>query len=99
METKAELIRENKFLSARNDYGLNARKGYPRIMDETDRQICNAFEAGKNWVDEKPKPNLVDIDKAVEWLKGHAYRYKEHSDTAYNDLDLVRDFKQAMMKE
>ena len=36
MESNAELIRENKYLSARNDYGLNARLGYPRIMDETD---------------------------------------------------------------
>lgn len=39
------------------------------------------------------------ISKAVEWLKGHAYRYKEHTDTPYNDLDLVRDFIVAMEED
>lgn len=93
METKAELIRENKYLSARNDYGLNARLGYPRIMDETDRQICNAFEAGKNWADENPKPNLVDIDKVVEWLKIHMPFGEVDFD--YRN-EIIEDFKKAM---
>ena len=31
---------------ATNNYVLNVRKGYPRVMDETDRYICNAFKAG-----------------------------------------------------
>lgn len=39
------------------------------------------------------------ISNAVEWLKGHAYRYKEHADTPYNDLDLVRDFIVAMEED
>lgn len=96
METKTELIRENKFLSAKNDYGLNARKGYPRVMDETDRQICDAFEAGKNWADENPKSNLVDIDKAVEWLKIHMpFGVVEFS--LRNTI--IEDFKQAMSEE
>lgn len=92
----AELIRENKYLSARNDYGLNARLGYPRIMDETDRQICNAFEAGKNWADENPKPNLVDIDKAVKWLKIHMPFGEVDFD--YRN-EIIEDFKKAMLEE
>ena len=94
MESQEELIRENKFLSARNDYGLNARLGYPRIMDETDRQICDAFEAGKNWADENPKPGLVDINKAVKWLKENEAKYwSSKYDTPQRLLD---DFKKAM---
>ena len=34
---------------ASNNYVLNVRKGYPRVMDETDRYICNAFKAGAQW--------------------------------------------------
>ena len=34
---------------ATNNYCVNVRKGYPRVMDETDRYICNAFKAGANW--------------------------------------------------
>ena len=36
-------------LGAANDYCLNVRKGYPRIMDDTDRLIRNAFEDGAKW--------------------------------------------------
>ena len=32
-----------------NNYCVNVRKGYPRVMDETDRYICNAFKAGAQW--------------------------------------------------
>lgn len=36
-------------LGAANDYVLNIRKGYPRVMDETDRYIRDAFLAGAEW--------------------------------------------------
>ena len=106
METKEEIARETKFLQARNDYGLNARLGYPRIMDETDRQICDAFEAGKNWADENPKPNLVDIDKAVEWLKSLDFKiYNEQKQglyiwyTIFNKDKFIESFKKEMEGE
>ena len=35
---------------ANNDYVLNIRKGYPQLMDETDRYIKNAFKAGAEWM-------------------------------------------------
>ena len=35
---------------AANNYGLTARLGYPRVMDETDRYIYNAFKAGAEWM-------------------------------------------------
>lgn len=47
---------------ATNNYVLNARKGYQRVMDETDRYICNAFKAGAKW--QKAK-TLSDMKKAV----------------------------------
>ena len=36
-------------VDATNNYCVNVRKGYPRVMDETDRYICNAFKAGAKW--------------------------------------------------
>ena len=48
------------------------------------------------WADENPKPNLVDIDKAVEWLKIHM---------PFGEVDLnyrntiIEDFKQDMTEE
>ena len=38
-----------ELMEATCNYCLNVRKGYPRVMDETDRYICNAFKAGANW--------------------------------------------------
>lgn len=32
-----------------NNFCVNARKGYPRVMDKTDRYICNAFKASAKW--------------------------------------------------
>ena len=35
---------------AANNYGRNIRLGYPRVMDETDKYIYNAFKAGAEWM-------------------------------------------------
>lgn len=35
---------------AANNYGIDIRLGYPRVMDETDRYIYNAFKAGSEWM-------------------------------------------------
>lgn len=43
---------------ATNNYVLNVRKGYPRVMDETDRYICNAFKAGAKWQKEQDKETI-----------------------------------------
>ena len=45
---------------ASNNYVLNVRKGYPRVMDETDRYICNAFKAGAQWQKQQLMANAVD---------------------------------------
>lgn len=34
---------------AANNYGVDIRLGYPRVMDETDKYIYNAFKAGAEW--------------------------------------------------
>ena len=44
-----DVIDEYKLMNAANDYTLNIRKGYSRVMDETDVYIRNAFEAGAKW--------------------------------------------------
>lgn len=45
---------------ATNNYCLNARIGYPRVKDETDKYICSAFKAGANYV-------LDEIEKFVKF--------------------------------
>jgi len=35
---------------AAEEYGIDIRLGYPRVMDETDRYIYNAFKAGAEWM-------------------------------------------------
>lgn len=35
---------------AANNYGRDIRLGYPRVMDETDKYIYNAFKAGAEWM-------------------------------------------------
>lgn len=38
---------------AANNYCVDIRLGYPRVMDETDRFIYNAFKAGAEWMAEQ----------------------------------------------
>lgn len=45
---------------ATNNYCINVRKGYPRVMDETDRYICNAFKAGAKWQAEQMTAKAID---------------------------------------
>jgi len=48
---------------AANNYGIDIRLGYPRVMDETDRYIYNAFKAGAEWMAgqfQKIEGDLVD---------------------------------------
>ena len=35
---------------AANNYSVDIRLGYPRVMDETDRFIYNAFKSGAEWM-------------------------------------------------
>lgn len=58
------------------------------------------FMAGAQWADEHPKDNLVDIDKACEWLNNNADKYAsmhvggyESETYPYVTDDLVKDFK------
>lgn len=99
------MTREQEISDARNNYGLNVRKGYPRIMDETDRYICNAFEAGAKWADEHPIDTLkIDyINKASMWLKYNAQHFcyiSAHSgDAMINESKLATEFSRAMLEE
>lgn len=64
---------------ATNNYCVNVRKGYPRVMDETDRYIYNAFTAGAKWQKEHLMANAVETTFNVSlssglydklWIKG-----------------------------
>ena len=56
---KIEPVSED-LIVATNNYCVNARKGYPRVMDETDRYICNAFKAGAKWQKDRIMLNTID---------------------------------------
>lgn len=55
---------------ATNNYVLNVRKGYPRVMDETDRYICNAFKAGANWQRSQLMRNAFETAIVDDWQYG-----------------------------
>ena len=62
---KEEPVSED-LMEATNNYCLNVRKSYPRVKDETDRYICNAFMAGAKWQKEKDSIVSEDLEKIVE---------------------------------
>ena len=57
---------------ATNNYCLNARKGYPRVKDETDRYICSAFKAGAQWQKEQFEKDYANLCKGIATAKGLA---------------------------
>ena len=93
------MTRKEEISSARNNYGLNVRKGYPRIMDETDKYISNAFEAGAKWADKSM------IERARKWLEKELYLFysgAEHwvaSRRKVNVTEFLDDFEIAMQEE
>lgn len=50
---------------ATNNYCVNVRKGYPRVKDETDRYICNAFKAGAQWQKGKMVANAINTEASL----------------------------------
>ena len=76
-----------------NNYVLNVRKGYPRVMDETDRYICNAFKAGAKLQKQQLMAKAFDFTKehntacvlASECLRNHGWFNRERD---FNDLFL-----------
>ena len=78
---------------ATNNYVLNVRKGYPRVMDETDRYICNAFKAGAKLQKQQLMAKAFDFTKehntacvlASECLRNHGWFNRERD---FNDLFL-----------
>ena len=87
--TKEEekIIEDFALTEAANDYGLNIRKGYPRVMDEVDRYIYNAFKAGAQWqkgamikkaipakvVNDECSGCVVDCENGCLVMPRHAY--------------------------
>ena len=78
---------------ATNNYVLNVRKGYPRVMDETDRYICNAFKAGAKLQKQQLMAKAFAFTKehntacvlASECLRNHGWFNRERD---FNDLFL-----------
>lgn len=89
------MTREEEKTQAANNYGLNARLGYPRVMDETDKLICQAFKAGFDYSDEHPRKGLVDIEKACEYLESAFKPLVGY----YSTPDYVDAFRKAMSEE
>ena len=63
---------------AANNYCVDVRLGYPRVMDETDRYIYNAFKEGAEWMAKQGQTEVdlkavVRIDNIVMALFGEGY--------------------------
>lgn len=86
------MTREEEKIQAANNYGLNARLGYPRVMDETDRMIHKAYIAGFDYADQHPRKGLVDIEKVIEYMKKNS-RFKYLLET---DWEVLEDLRKAM---
>jgi len=56
---------------AANNYSRDIRLGYPRVMDETDKYIYNAFKAGAEWMAEQFQQVQPDVD--LEKVFAHEY--------------------------
>ena len=58
------------------------------------------FKLGAEWADEHPRKNLVDIDKAVKWIKDNANKFvyvSAHTNTAsINEHLFAEEFAEAM---
>ena len=56
-----------------NNYCLKVRKGYPRVKDETDLYICEAFKAGVVWQEKQMMKDAVigilDCDDNGSWIE------------------------------
>lgn len=50
---------------AANNYGVDIRLGYPRVMDETDRYIYNAFKAGAEWMAGQGVSEEFDVEDGM----------------------------------
>ena len=60
-------------VDAINNYCLNVRKGYPRVKDETDVFICNAFKHGAQWQREEIYKKLFRISmssNSMDYVRG-----------------------------
>ena len=71
---KEEPVSE-ELCDAANDYGLNIRKGYPRVMDETDKYIYNAFKAGAQWQKNQMIKNAIKCE--ITWMDGFILNYTQ----------------------
>ena len=72
---------------AANDYGVNIRKGYPRVMDETDKYIYNAFKAGAEWM----AGQGVTVNGSIEEISDGTYKtvdiFAQELDDVWTDGD------------
>jgi len=93
---------------ATNNYVLNVRKGYPRVMDETDRYIYNAFKAGAQWQAEQFEKNRLKhcdsiTNEQAELEQGFIDQHLDKYQRMPTFLDAVeygmRLQKEQMMKE
>lgn len=88
-------------MEATNNYCVNVRKGYPRVMDETDRYICNAFKAGAQWQKEQIMKDATDVTVHID-AGGYPYIPQMELYDYDNDVPLAKEgdkYKVVLIKE
>lgn len=74
-----EELASDDLVDASNNYCLTIRKGYPRVKDETDVFICNAFKHGAQWQkerDAKSAENLTRLNSLIDMERTLNAHYK-----------------------
>ena len=66
---------------AANNYAIDVRLGYPRLMDETDRYIYNAFKAGAEY-QRKQDQSLIELAEDHAMLAGMSKMKEEMMEKA-----------------
>lgn len=94
------MTRNDEIVNRSIDYGQKTPSEYDDgRYDLSDLEW--AFEEGAKWSDEHPRINLVDIDKAVRWLKDNASKFvyiSAHTNLAsINAHRLAEEFAEKML--
>ena len=92
LEEMADIELPSNLDEAAHNYCVDIRLGYPRVMDETDRYIYNAFKAGAEWMAGQFK-TLGETEIYLEDDGGEEPYTQEWLDLATTEFAIPEGFK------
>lgn len=86
-----------ELIDASNDYTLNIRKGYPRVKDETDRYISNAFIDGAEW-QKKQDQETIELAEDHAMMAGRIKAKEEFDQKCQGCFDRDEVFRKGVLR-